>query len=294
MSMMVDTSKLVCRKCGCTEAKLCDRHARRGFATPGFRMIGKCTHCHPPAYSEMEWEKLPGAIVRGEIKNPMKKESHSQIVVAPEGSLDLISPEQAQVIEVAKNYSAGFKAGVAHTKGYALLFGAALNQLKEITPHGQFGELAQKSFPEYSDRWLRTLMNYAEHRKLKTEVTSVLANGQMLLALPDAKKEKLFEHIESITGDKSIEQIAQEVVKAKANAKAKDAPPVSDVQKEKARQDGVTASFETVEAALRRVTNLKDADFVMASPALRKSVAALCVRFGKRMKATKAFKPKAK
>ena len=77
----------------------------------------------------------------------------------PKGNeVEVISTEQAQVIEVAQKYSAGFKASVTHPKGYALLFGTALNQLKEITPHGGFVVLAERTFPDYSIRWLHQLM----------------------------------------------------------------------------------------------------------------------------------------
>jgi hypothetical protein len=157
--------------------------------------------------------------------------------------VDIINREQAQVIEVAKGYADGFKTSVAHTKGYALLFGTALNQLKEITPHGGFSELAEKNFPDYKLRWLQNLMNFAEHRKIKNAVTAFLPDGQLLLALPEAQREELFEEVNRITGDKSIEALALEVVKKKHQAKMKDAPPPTVEQENKRRLESVVRSI---------------------------------------------------
>lgn len=143
----------------------------------------------------------------------------------PKGNeVEVISTEQAQVIEVAQKYSAGFKASVTHTKGYALLFGTALNQLKEITPHGGFIALQERTFPEYGRAWLNRLMQFAEAKKLKCLVTGHLKNGQLLLALPESEKLELFDQVEEITGNKSIEQIALEVAKKKQKEKVKTPP----------------------------------------------------------------------
>ncbi len=199
--------------------------------------------------------------------------------------VEILNEEQVQVIEAAKRYADGFKASVAHSKGYALLFGTALNQLKEITPHGKFGDLAKLHFPDYSDRWMRTLMNFADHRKLKTEVTSVLTGGQLLLDLPEEEREELFEQVQEITGEKSIEQIAFEVVKAKAKSKPR--PVVDDVEREKGHQKNMEAIGETCEAALRHYLDLKPADRALISKATRNAIDALCVRNGRESAALK-------
>ena len=201
--------------------------------------------------------------------------------------VEVINESQAQVIDAAKQYASGFKASLAHSKGYALLFGTALNQLKEITPHGKFTELATIHFPEYSDRWMRTLMNFADNRKLKTEVTSVLPKGQLLLDLPEDERAELFAHVEKITGEKSIEQIAFEVVKAKAKAKPK--APINAVEKEQGHQKNMEAIGAHCEAALRRYLDLKPADRALVSRATRNSIDALCVRNGRESVALKKF-----
>lgn len=170
---------------------------------------------------------------------------------------DVISSEQAHVIEVAQKYSAGFKASVTHTKGYALLFGTALNQLKEITPHGGFIALQEKMFPEYGRAWLNRLMQFAEAKKLKCLVTGHLKNGQLLLALDDKAREELFENVEEITGDKSIEQIALEVAKKKTKDKHKDDAPPSPADESKRKAENAIKTVKELRRTMALLVKTK-------------------------------------
>lgn len=169
--------------------------------------------------------------------------------------VEVISQEQGQVIDVAKAYAGGLKSSAVHYKGYGFLFGVALNQLKEITPHGKFETLAAQQFPDFTDRWLRELMTFSKALKLKTELSSVLKNGQLLLELPEEKKEELFDEIETRMGDKGIREVVFDWKKKQQRAKQKDepAPSAADVaaQKMKAASDFVEELRSKMALALK-------------------------------------------
>ena len=147
--------------------------------------------------------------------------------------LEVINAEVAQVIEVAKNYAEGFKTSLNHAKGYGLLFGTALNQLKAIAPRGEFIPLQEQMFPDFSRQWLNKLMNFAEDKRLKCKVTLHLPDGQLLLDLPEKERDKLFAEVEEITKGKSIEEIALAVLKKKHKDKPKTDPNPGDEAKRK-------------------------------------------------------------
>lgn len=154
----------------------------------------------------------------------------------PTSNLEVVNKEQGELIDRAKTYLAGVKTSFNHAKGYALLAGTTLNQLKEITPHGQF-EAVKEQFTDFSSRWLTHLMLFADHPRLKKEVTSYLKNGQLLLDLPDNEREKLFVRVEEATGDKSIEKMAFEVLKKRHKDKHRATPTPEEAAVAERHQD---------------------------------------------------------
>jgi hypothetical protein len=53
---------MTCRKCGCTQTELCEKHAKKGYAHAHFRIANLCSHCMPHAYWCLGWGKLPLAL----------------------------------------------------------------------------------------------------------------------------------------------------------------------------------------------------------------------------------------
>lgn len=131
----------------------------------------------------------------------------------PTSNLEVVNKEQGELIDRANLYLSSYKTAHAHCKGYALLAGTTLNQLKEITPHGEFEAVKAQLLPEFSRTWINRIMQFAEWKKFKCLVDNTFGKGQLLLDLPDAEKEKLFEEVDEVTGQRTIDEIAFEVLK---------------------------------------------------------------------------------
>lgn len=205
--------------------------------------------------------------------------------------LSVLNAEQKVLVSQLKSFAEAEEVSAIERKTFAYLKGRAANALKEITDHGAFTPLVESIFPENRARWLRYCMDFAaavdigKHAPLKFIPDNRLLKGG---ELSKEEKEKVCHAIDKVTGEKGIKTVIKDWKKKQAREKAKDAPAPDAVQIEQERQKNITAIFQTLEANLRRVVELKDVDFVMPEIALRNSIAALAVRFGKRMKQTKA------
>ena len=202
--------------------------------------------------------------------------------------LEVVNRDVDAAIDIAKAYAAGLKTSVAHTNGYGALLGGSLNRLKEIVPHGQFEVIASKQFPEFSDRWLRELMSFAKALAVKTELSSVLKNGQLLLELGRDEQEEFFHKVDKTLGSKGLRDFVMDWKKKTAPKP----PPMDAVRAEQEHQKNIESAFDTARANLSLLMEFRDVDFVLASKAIRLELKALCVRYGKRVAATKKLKTK--
>lgn len=204
---------------------------------------------------------------------------------------EVLTAEQSALLDKLKLYGKAEDHNRLEKKFLAYYRGRAANALKEITDHKQFGPLLAQTFPEKTVRWLQFCMNFAtavdigKNAPVRLLPDSRLLKGEML---SKTEEEKIGEAVLKVTGEKGIKTVIKDWKKQQARAAAKNAPAPDAVKQEQERQKNITAIFQTLEANLRRVVELKDIDFVMPEIALRNSIAGLAIRYGKRMKQTKA------
>jgi len=216
---------------------------------------------------------------------------NTEVVKTEKLDLSVLTPEQGALLDKLKLYSKAEDKSRLERKMFAYLKGRTANALKEITDHKQFTALVAQTFPESTVRWLQFCMNFSTAVDTgKNAPVKFLPDNRLLKPgdLPEDEKEKVQHAIEKVTGDKGVMSVIKDWKKKIARDKAKEAGPVDAVKQEQERQKNITAIFQTLEANLRRVVELKDIDFVMPEIALRNSIARLAIRYGKRMKQTKA------
>jgi hypothetical protein len=218
----------------------------------------------------------------------------TEITKAPKFDLSTLNPEQKVLYSQLKSFSEAEEISAIERKSFAYLKGRAANALKEITEHSQFAALLENAFPENRVRWLQYCMKFAtavdtgKHAPLKFIPDNRLLKGG---ELSKEEKEKVSHAIDKVTGDKGIKTVIADYTKKLAREKAKDAPAPDAVAQEREHQRTVNDSFATAVAKLEWVLHWKDADFVLADAANKNALAAICVRFGKRLKSLKKFKP---
>lgn len=206
----------------------------------------------------------------------------------------VVSAEQGSVIEHAKVYYDATIAKGNEFAGYAYLCGKALLVAKEIAvDHGQFTKLKTSVFPEKALRTLDNYMNFAKAVDAKNATVAFLKDDSFLLTdreLPKTVQEQVFEAVAKSTKGKGMMETILDWKKKNAPKPA----PVDAVKQEEQHQQTVEESFTTATQKLEWVLHWKDADFALASPAARKALAAICVRYGKRNKSLKPAKKGAK
>lgn len=69
---VVRSKAMICKRCGCTDQSLCERHQKRGFSLPHFRISGVCCYCMAPKYWASGYEKLPEVIAFSKISEDRK------------------------------------------------------------------------------------------------------------------------------------------------------------------------------------------------------------------------------
>lgn len=208
--------------------------------------------------------------------------------------LSVLTAEQGALFDKLKLYSQAEDQSRLERKTFAYLKGRTANALREITDKGLFVELLGAAFPETKQRWLYYCMDFAAAVDVgKNAPLKFLPDNRLLKRdeITEQEKEKVQSAIEKVTGDKGVMTVIKDHKKKLAREKAKDAPPVDAVAKEKAHQLAIEESFQSAIAKLEWVLHWKDTEFVLGSAANKKALAAICVRFGKRMKSLKKFKP---
>ena len=215
----------------------------------------------------------------------------SNLTLKKSDSTEVISAEQGKLIDRAKVYLKADEAAERQGLMYKFLIGATLLTLKDCTPHGQFEEVKKIHFPESSRRTVAYAMQFAEaaqfFAKGKCATIAHLVSGDRLLTageLSEKEKSALIEDIEKVDKGGMVRTI-QEHLKKKTKPK-----PETEEQVEAAaqhahdeREKNIAAVWSNAEAALKHLLHLKDVDFVLAPPAQRLALSALCVRVNKRI-----------
>lgn len=207
--------------------------------------------------------------------------------------LSVLTAEQSALLDKLKLYGKAEDHNRLEKKFLAYYRGRAANALKEITDHKLFTPLLVQTFPEKTVRWLQFCMNFASAVDVgKNAPVRLLPDSRLLKGetLSKSEEEKIGEAVLKVTGDKGIKTVIKDYKKKIAREKLKDAPPVDAVQREKQLQADVEESGKSAIAKLEWALHWKDAEFVMMTPATEKALAAICVRFGKRVKGLKKLR----
>lgn len=192
----------------------------------------------------------------------------------------VVSAEQGKVIDHAKVYYEATISKGNEFLGYAYLCGKALLALKDITPHGQFGELKESLWPEKARQTLDRYMLFTQATDSKKLTVSILKDESFLLAdkeLPKTVQEEVFDAVLKSTKGKGMMETIHEWKKKNAPKPA----PLNEVEKEQADRKNIEAIYETCYAACLRVLQLKKADKALLPRATRDKLSALWVRCNK-------------
>ena len=204
---------------------------------------------------------------------------------------EVISAEQGKLIDRAKVYLKAESATEQQQRMYLFLVGATLLTLKDCTPHGSFEDAKKKFFPDEQTSRLGRAMQFAEavnyFARGKFPTIGNMVSGDRLLTageLSEKEKSTLVEEMAK-TDKGGVVRTIQEHLKKKTKPK-----PETEEEVEAAaqhahdeREKNIAAVWSNAEAALKHLLHLKDVDFVLAPPAQRLALSALCVRVNKRI-----------
>lgn len=203
---------------------------------------------------------------------------------------EIISVEQGKLIDRAKVYLQAEAVSEQHQRMYLFLIGATLHTLKDCTPHGSFEKMAQQFFPGEHKSRLHRAVTYAEavqfFAKGKSPTIGHLVAGDRLLTageLSESEKQTLVEEMQK-TDKGGVMKTIQEWNKKKA---PKPKAPQDELHAHKEHLANIHAIFERFEAAALALLDeslLPAIDFATEPKAMHETVAALCVRIGKRVK----------
>jgi len=214
----------------------------------------------------------------------------SKEIIKP-AKLEVVTSEQASLLEQLKAYDLAEEISAKHRKGYAYLKGRIANALKECADSKTFISLLEATFTANKVRWIQYCMNFAEAvDSRKNAPVRFLSDDRLLTAgaISEKEKEQVADAVVEVTGDKGIKQTILDWKKKTAPKP----PPMDAVRAEQEHQKNIESAFDTARANLSLLMEFRDVDFVLASKALRLELKALCVRYGKRVAATKKLKTK--
>lgn len=219
---------------------------------------------------------------------------NTEVATTAKLDLSVLTAEQGALLDKLKLYTKAEDQTRLERKALAYLKGRAANALEAITEHGLFNNLIAITFPENSLRWLRYCRDFAAAVDIgKNAPLKYLPDNRLLKPgdLSEDEKEKVAHALEKVTGEKGIKAVIKDYKKKLAREKAKDAPPIDAVTREKAHQESMALIGTTALESLRRYVELKLADKALVPVTTRKEIDAMCVRNGREAKQLKTYKP---
>lgn len=160
------------------------------------------------------------------------------------GIIEVLTKEQATLVEQIKSYHEAFEKSFSDQMGYAFLAGYALNAAKESLPHGKFTDWRAANLPEIPERSAQRYMKFAD--QIRHTVADLPTVGKLKLLgngdLNEKDKEKVLEAVHEIADGKTLTQLYRDlgVIREKKAPKHHPRKPLSpedhlEADKEQAR-----------------------------------------------------------
>lgn len=127
--------------------------------------------------------------------------------------MDVMTQEQAALVDQIKSYHAAFEKSFGDQMGYAFLAGASLNTAKESLPHGKFTTWREANLPEIPERSAQRYMKFAD--QIRHSVADLPSPGKLKLLgngdLAEKDKEKVLAAVHEIADGKTLTQLYRDL-----------------------------------------------------------------------------------
>lgn len=127
--------------------------------------------------------------------------------------LEVLAADQASRIDRIKDYHGQFRASAEQAALAVMLCGFELTILKGTTPHGQFGGLRDRYFPEISERTTRYYMALVHVAESKSATVADLIDSALRTPhspLPAPAQKQLTDTFREVADSKTVTQLYRE------------------------------------------------------------------------------------